>query len=116
MKYSEKYPDFWGAFLGGMPIGLLFAGFAFAILGVAFNALIKALAAEEATTGQAFFRKSWRRILYNTLLTMLVIFVSIRFYRELTPEAPNAALSMLYCFGVGYGVDRAIEKLKAKSS
>lgn len=114
-----KYPDFWAAFLNGIPVGALVAAFVFALLGVLLNALLKT-AKRDPLTDKSPVQFSWsffwndnvKRFLKSALITLIVIFVSIRFFKELTGAGNE--LSMLYAFGVGFGIDRAIIALKSK--
>lgn len=116
-----KYPDFWAAFLNGMPLGVLFAGFAFALLGVALNALLKAAKRDPMSSNSPvefswkfFWNDNVKRFLRSSITTIIVIFLSLRFFREIT--GVGGEISMLYCFGVGYGIDLAIAKLISKAS
>jgi len=53
-------------------------------------------------------------LLQSALTTIIVIFLSIRFFKELT-GASNEFL-MLYCVGVGLGIDIAVAKLKKRAN
>lgn len=114
-----KYPDFWAAFLNGIPIGALVAAFAFALLGVLLNALLKTAKRNPLTDSSPvqfswsyFWNDNLKRFLKSALTTIIVIFISIRFFKELTGAGNE--LSMLYAFGVGFGIDLAIIKIKSK--
>ena len=109
-----KYPDFWGAFLNGMPLGVLYAGFAFAVLGIILNALLgtnKRDPMSERTpfkfSYRFFFSDNFRRFVKNWLTSIIVIFLSLRFVNEL-----GFAMSMGYAFIVGFGIDEAVQRLK----
>ena len=115
-----KYSDFWAAFLNGMPLGVLFAGFVFALLGIMLNALLKSNKRDpmtESTPVQFSWKFFWndnvKRLLKSAATTIIVVFLSIRFFKELT--GVGDAISMLYCFGVGFGIDKAIAALKSKT-
>jgi hypothetical protein len=115
-----KYPDFWAAFLNGMSLGTLFAGFAFALLGVLLNALLKTTKRSPLSertpidfSWQFFWNDNVKRFFKSGLTTIIVIFLSLRFFKELT--GGGDAISMLYCFGVGFGLDMAIAALKKKA-
>jgi len=117
---GTKYPDFWAAFLNGIPLGVLFAGFAFALLGVLLNALLKA-SSRDPNDSRTPMQFSWRffwsdnvkRFINSGLTTLITIFLSLRFFKELT--GLEDSISMIYCFGVGFGIDKAIMKLKKKA-
>lgn len=116
---ENKYPDFWAAFLNGMPLGVLFAGFAFATLGVLLNALLKTTSRDPLSTrtptefSWAFFwNDNIKRLLKSALTTIIVIFLSLRFFKELTG---SDVISMLYCVGVGFSIDKAIAALRKKT-
>lgn len=114
-----KYPEFWAAFLNGIPLGVLFAGFVFSFIGVLLNALLKT-AKRDPLTEHTPVQFSWgffwadnvKRFLKSALTTIIVIFISLRFFKELTGSGTE--LSMLYCFGVGFGIDMAIMAIKKK--
>ena len=114
-----KYPDFWAAFLNGIPLGALVAAFLFSLLGVLLNALLKTAKRDPLTdvspvqfSWSFFWNDNVKRFLKSGLTTIIVIFVSIRFFKELT--GVGTELSMLYAFGVGFGIDRAIIALRKK--
>jgi len=116
---GTKYPDFWAAFLNGMPLGVLFAGFAFALLGVLLNALLKA-SSRDPNDSRTPMQFSWgffwsdnvRRFINSGLTTVIVIFLSLRFFKELT--GVQDSVSMIYCFGVGFAIDKAVMALKKR--
>jgi len=116
---TTKYPQFWAAFLDGMPLGTLFAGFVFALMGVLLNAILKALK-RDPNSARTPYEWSWRfffsdtiqRLILSGVATIIVIFLSLRFFQELTG---STELSMLYAFGVGFGLDKAIAKLQSKT-
>jgi len=117
---ETKYPDFWAAFLNGMPLGVLFAGFVFALMGVLLNALLKSNNRDPLNSRTPvefswgfFWNDNVRRLLKSALTTVIVIFLSLRFFKELT--GGGDAISMLYCFGVGFAIDKAIAALKKKT-
>lgn len=119
MDNTIKYPEFWAAFLNGMPLGVLFAGFLFAIIGVSLNALLKTTKRDplsERTPTDFSWRFFWndnvKRLLKSAATTILVIFVSLRFFKELT--GAGSELSMFYCLGVGFGIDVAITAIRNK--
>jgi len=116
---ETKNPDFWGAFLAGIPVGVLVAGFVFALIGVLLNALLKTAKRDPLTASSPvefswsfFWNDNVRRFLKSGLTTLIVIFISLRFFNELTGSGTE--LSMLYCFGVGFSIDRAIIILSKK--
>jgi len=118
---GTKYPDFWAAFLNGLPLGVLFAGFAFSIIGVTLNALLKTTKRNPTSertpldfSWKFFWSDNFIRLLQSALTTIIVIFLSIRFFKELT-GASNEFL-MLYCVGVGLGIDIAVAKLKKRAN
>ena len=117
---GTKYPDFRAAFLNGMPLGVLFAGFLFAFLGVTLNALLKAAKRNPMSdkspiefSAKFFWSDNVKRFAISAATTVIVIFLSLRFFRELA--GTSGELSMLYCLGVGLGLDAAIAKLINKS-
>lgn len=114
----NKYPDFWAAFLNGLPLGTLFAAFIFALVGLAIRALVIAQYRDPASprTPQQWSWAFWRkdnlpRLLNSAALTILVIFVSIRFVNELTGKE----LSMFYALGLGLFFDWAVGALIKKA-
>lgn len=116
---QTKNPDFWAAFLAGIPIGVLVAGFVFALLGVLLNALLKTAKRDPMTASSPvafswtfFWNDNVKRFLKSGLTTLIVIFISLRFFKELV--GGGTELSMLYCFGVGFSIDRAIILLSKK--
>lgn len=120
MDKTIKYPDFWAAFLNGMPLGVLFAGFLFAIIGVALNALLKTTKRDplsERTPTEFSWNFFWndnvKRLLKSAATTIIVIFLSIRFFKELT--GAGSEVLMLYSFGIGFGIDKAIWALRKKT-
>lgn len=121
MNENIKYPDFWAAFLNGMPLGVLFAGFLFALIGVALNALLKTATRNPNNTNSPiefnwkyFWNDNVKRFLKSGITTLLVIFLSLRFFKELTGVSDE--ISMLYCFGIGFGIDKAIMALRKKTN
>ena len=114
-----KYPDFWAAFLNGMPLGVLFAGFIFALLGVLLNALLKTASRDPMASRtpvefswKFFWNDNVKRFINSGLTTLVVIFLSLRFFKELT--GVEDSISMVYCFGVGFAIDKAVMALKKK--
>jgi len=115
-----KYPDFWGAFLNGMPLGVLFAGFVFALLGVWLRSLLT-VAKRDPLKKNSPTEFSWRffwndnvkRFIKSGVTTLIVIFLSLRFFKELTGVGNE--MSMLYSFGIGFAIDKAIDLLRAKT-
>jgi len=112
----NKYPDFWAAFLNGMPLGVLYAGFVFALLGVLLNALLGTRKRDPNSPRTPFkfslsffFSDNTFRLFNNGLTTLIVIFLSMRFVNELTGVA---VASMGYAFFVGFGIDEAVQRLK----
>lgn len=119
MKEEIKYSEFWAAFLNGIPVGVLIAGFVFAFLGVLLNALLKTAKRDPMTSGSPvqFSWKFWwndnvKRFLKSALTTIIVIFISLRFFKELT--GAGSELSMIYCFSIGFSIDLAIMAIKKK--
>ena len=116
---GTKYPDFWAAFLNGMPLGVLFAGFVFALLGVLLNALLKASARNPLSdrtpvefSWKFFWSDNVKRFINSGLTTLIAIFLSLRFFKELT--GVEDSISMIYCFGVGFAIDKAVMALKKR--
>lgn len=116
----KKYPDFWAAFLSGMSTGVLMAGFAFALIGVLLNALLKTAKRDPLASNSPvefswgyFWNDNVKRFFKSGLTTIIVIFLSLRFFKELT--GGGTELSMLYCFGIGFSIDAAIIALKKKA-
>lgn len=117
---ETQYPEFWNAFLAGIPLGVLFAGFVFAIIGVLLNGLLKAATRNPEKVGtpvqwswKTFWSQNLKRFLTSAAITLLVIFVSLRFFKEITGSGTE--LSMFYSFGIGFGIDKAIIALKKKT-
>lgn len=115
-----KYPDFWGAFLNGMPLGILFAAFLFALIGVCLRALLITAKRDPLKEGSPvefswkfFFSDNVKRFIKSGVTTIIVIFLSIRFFKELTGAGDE--LLMLYSLGVGLGIDKAIDALRKKT-
>lgn len=115
-----KYPDFWGAFLNGMPLGILFAAFLFALIGVWLRALLTTAKRDPLKdrspvefSWKFFFNDNVKRFVKSGVTTLIVIFLSIRFFKELTGTGDE--LLMLYSLGVGFGIDKAIDALRKKT-
>jgi hypothetical protein len=105
-------------FLGGISPGMLAAGFVFALLGVALSLLLNTtkrdpLAARTPVefSWSFFWSDNSVRIYRSAATALIVIFLSLRFSKELI----GSELTMLYSFGIGFGLDKAIEKLRTKT-
>lgn len=87
--------------------------FFFAIIGVTISLLIAGANRDvnKKTTSKFSFiyllKDSWKRIALN----LLVIFVTIRFFKELA----GFELSLVWCLAIGLGYDRLIKLLKKKT-
>lgn len=107
--------DFLEQFLGGLSIGVLIAGFAFAFLGIWLRTLTGAAKRDvlkPTTPDDWSWRYFWNdnvKRFFNSLFTaIIVIFFSIRFVENLT----GSGITMIYCVGIGLSIDKAIEAIK----
>lgn len=107
--------DFFDAFLAGMSAGTLLAGFAFAIIGVALSLLLDTTTRNPMSerspvvfSWQFFWSDNFLRIIKSIVTTILVIFISLRFAKNII----GADATPFYAFGVGFGLDKAIKALK----
>jgi hypothetical protein len=115
---QTKYPEFWAAFLNGLPLGTLFAAFAFAIIGLILNSTIKGVKRDPMSSRTPYewswkfwFRDNLPKWGKSIITTVLVIFVSIRFVNELTGKE----LSMFYAFSVGFAFDWIVDLIISKT-
>lgn len=103
---------------GGITAGKFAASFFFTLIGI-FLSLMLSTTTRDPSSKRTPFCFSWdffwsdnaKRIAKSVALTLLVIFVSIRFAKELL----GMELTMIFSFGVGLGLDRIKEVLKNKS-
>lgn len=107
--------DFLEQFLGNLPIGVLIAGFVFAFLGIWLRTLTGAAkrnVAKPTTPDKWSWKYFWddnvKRFLNSLFTAIIVIFFSIRFVENLT----GSGITMFYCVGIGFGLDKAIEAIK----
>lgn len=104
--------------LGGITVGKFAASFFFALIGI-FISLMISTTTRDPDSKRTPFCFSWaflwsdnsQRIAKSIVLTLLVMFVSIRFAKELL----GTDLTMIFAFSVGLGLDRIKEMLKEKS-
>lgn len=102
---------------GGLPIGEIWAAITFAMLGLILmtainvrNGIVKNPKTADAFNWKYFGWGTIIRIILSALITMIVIFLSIRFAQELVGKT----LSMFYALGVGLFIDRATQLLVKK--
>ena len=102
---------------GGLGNGEIAASFVFAILGLVLMTAINIQKGIERNPNTANTFK-WEhfgvgtaiRIFLSLVITLIVIFLSIRFVQELTGKT----VSMFYALGVGLFIDRATQLLTKK--
>lgn len=107
--------DFFAQILGSIPLGVLLAGFVFAFGGIWLRSLIGAAKRDpkKPTTPDDwswhyFWNDNVKRFFNGLFTAIIVIFFSIRFVENLT----GSGITMIYCVGVGMGLDKAIEAIK----
>lgn len=107
--------DFFQQVLGTLSLGVLLASFFFAFLGVWLRTLTGAAKRDplKPTTPDKwdwkyFWNDNVKRFAGSFFTTLIVIFISIRFVQNFT----GSALTMVYCFFLGFGLDKAIEAIK----
>lgn len=87
--------------------------FFFAIVGVVISLLMAGANRDvnKTTTSKFSFiyllKDSWKRILLN----LLIIFVTIRFFKELT----GFELSLFFCLVIGFSYDKLLQIIKKKT-
>jgi hypothetical protein len=94
---------------------LFLAQLVFALIGVAISLLVHAVDRDvkEPSTPNHFsmqflIRDNWKRLVLN----ILVIFVSLRFFEDLT----GLHISYMLCVAVGFSYDKLIQLIKSKTS
>lgn len=97
---------------GGLPSAEIWAAVTFALLGLILMTAVNVRKGilKNPNTANKF---SWQhfgwdtvfRIFLSTLITMIVIFISIRFVYDFTGQT----LTMFYSFGIGLGIDKATQ-------
>jgi flagellar biosynthesis protein FlhB len=112
-KFSIFRQEFWGT----LNPELLAAAFVMALIGIALSALLfttkrDPLSARTPThfSWKFFWNDNTKRIVKSILTTVLILFITIRFSQELMGQK----LTMFYAFGLGFGLDKVIEKLRKK--
>lgn len=112
-RFSIFRQEFWGA----LNPELLAAAFVMSLIGIALSALLfttKRDPLSERTPTEFSWHFFWndnvKRIIKSILTATLVLFITIRFSQELMGQK----LTMFYAFGVGFGLDKIIEKLRKK--
>lgn len=111
MKEQFKH-DFWDNFLSGMSTGTLTAGFVMAFIGIAISLLVQATTRDPNDSRSPvhfdwkfFFNDNTIRIIRSIALSILVIFVSLRFAKNLI----GTEASMFYALCIGLGIDKATD-------
>lgn len=102
---------------GGLPSGEIWAAIAFASLGLLLmtainvrNGIVNNPETSDAFKWKHFGWGSVIRIALSAIITVIVIFLSIRFAQELVGKT----LSMFYALGVGLFIDKATQLLVKK--
>ena len=102
---------------GGLPGGEIWAAIAFALLGLILmtainvrNGIVNNPDTSDAFRWKHFGWSTATRIALSAIITVIVIFLSIRFAQELVGKA----LSMFYALGVGLFIDKATQLLVKK--
>lgn len=103
-----KYPDFWGAFLNGMPLGTLFAGFLFSLIGIVLWSLIKS--GDKDPSKKTFWANDLKRFVTSFLTSAIITFFTIRFFKQITNA--SSELLMGYCVIVGMTIDILVLKIR----
>jgi Na+/melibiose symporter-like transporter len=107
--------DFLKSLLDGLPLGVLLAGMCFGLIGVYYSKITFA-AKRNPLKSESPVKWDWKYFindniipfLKNSSLVILTIFLSIRFVQQFT----GSGITMVYCLGVGLGLDEVIEKIK----
>ena len=101
--------------LGNMPVAAFLAAFFFALIGVTISLLLQANKRDPGASSTPYhfsyrflLQDNWKRI----VLSLLLIFVTIRFYSELTGKE----LSMYFALGIGLGLDKLAQVVKNASA
>lgn len=117
MDSTGNFAIFKAEFWGSLNPGMLSAAFVMAVIGIALSLLLfttKRDPLSERTpthfSWKFFWNDNLKRILKSITLTVLVLFVTIRFSQELMGQK----LTMFYAFSLGLGLDKVIEMLKKK--
>jgi len=114
-RFSIFRQEFWGA----LNPEVLLAAFAMALIGIFISLLISTTKRDPLSprtprefSWNFFWNDNVKRILKSIALTVLVLFVTIRFSQELMGQK----LTMFYAFSLGLGLDKVIERLKRKKA
>lgn len=102
-------------FMGELSLPMLLAGSLMAFGGNVFGVLIGATNRDPSSPRSPekfdwgfFFNDNARRFYRSTLTAILAVFFSLRFSNELF----GTAFSMVFCFGLGFGLDQLITRWK----
>lgn len=97
---------------GGIPSGEIWAAVTFAMLGLILMTAVnvrKGIVKNPNTAStfkwQHFGWDTATRVILSTIITLIVIFISIRFVYDFTGNT----LTMFYAFGIGLGIDKATQ-------
>lgn len=103
---------------GGLPQAEISAAVTFALLGLILMTAInvrKGILNNPNTAStfklSHFGWDTFIRVVISAVITMIVIFISIRFVYDFTGKT----LTMFYAFGIGLGIDRATQLITKKS-
>jgi|SRR5690606_34807608 len=117
MDSTGNFAIFRAEFWGTLNPGMLAAAFVMSLIGIALSMLLfttKRDPLSERTPTHFSWKFFWndnvKRIAKAIATTVLVLFITIRFSQELMGQK----LTMFYAFGVGFGLDKVIEKIKKK--
>lgn len=99
---------------GGTSIGVMFGCFFFAFLGAVVNILIKVLRRDKNSKRTPvefkwdfFWKDNLPRFIFSTILNILVVFISLRFSKELF----NSELNPIFSLITGLTFDGLVGKL-----
>jgi hypothetical protein len=102
--------EFWAIFLKDLPLAVLWNGFIFAGIGLAFHWAIK-VANRDMSKAHCVQKFNWRIFISQNLKkgiasvvsTVIIIFITIRFFDIVV--GLNAELMMMYCFAAGFSIN-----------
>jgi hypothetical protein len=111
--------DFFDQILGGMSVGTLLAAFFFALIGITMMTAMNVMkgikknqSSPEHFSFKFFIEDTLPRLISSVLVTLIVIFLSVRFSVDLI----GAQLTMIYSLGIGLSIDKATQKILSIAS
>lgn len=117
MDSTGNFAIFRAEFWGTLNPELLAAAFVMALIGIALSLLLFTTKRDPMSdrtpiefSWKFFWNDNLKRVLKSIALTILVLFVTIRFSQEIMGQK----LTMFYAFSLGLGLDKVIETIKKK--